>query len=211
MQAPFSFQIPGATMRKSKKPIPQTGWNAELALLGHLRWSRKEFQDRVCAASQSRKDGTLETLRLEATYQFAEFLFLIRAQQIETEADIQRLAELHNQYIVDLIQDPAKLDRMGLSKERALEAMFTADTMPRLLQNWRDRPGAIDQSNLARLLMSVMSTETCRKVIVACAEAGFVDRARTPYGTMLVQSSGAIENIFGTILRELRSRIQSEM
>lgn len=197
-------------MRKDKKPTPPTGWDAEVALLGHLRWSRKEFQDQVCAASESRKDGTLETLRLEATYQFAEFLFLVRGQGIEAEADIQRLAELHNQYIVDLLKDPAKLDRIGLNRERALEAMFTADTMPRLLQNWRDSPGAIDQSNLARLLMSVMSTETCRKVIVACAEAGFVDRTRTPYGTMLVQSKGGLEDIFGSILRELGSRIQDE-
>lgn len=204
------FSIFGATMRKDKKPTPQTGWNAELALLGHLRWSRKEFQDRVCAASESRKDGTFETLRLEATYQFAEFLFLLRGQGIETESDIHRLAELHNQYIVDLLKDPAKLNRLGLNKERVLEAMFTADTMPRLLQNWRDKPGAIDQSNLARLLMSVMSTETCRKVIVACAEAGFVDRTRTPYGTMLVRSKNVLEDIFGAILRELRSRIQSE-
>jgi hypothetical protein len=197
-------------MSKDKKPTRQNGWNAELALLGHLRWSRKEFQDRVCTASESQKEGTLETLRLEATYQFAEFLFLIRAQHFETAADIHRLAELHNQYIVDLLKDSAKLDRMGLNKGRALEAMFTADTMPRLLQNWRDKPGAIDQSNLARVLMSVMSTETCRKVVVASAEAGFVDRTRTPYGTMLVQSKGGLEDIFGSILRELGSRIQSE-
>jgi hypothetical protein len=204
------FQIFGATMPKDKKPLPQTGWNAELALLEHLRWSRKEFQERVCTAAQSKKDGTLETLRLEATYQLAEFLFLIRGRHIETEADIQRLAELHNQYIVDLMKDPAKMERMGLNKERALDSMFTSDTLPRLLQNWRDRPGAIDQSNLARLLMSVMSTETCRKVIVACAEAGFIDRTRTPYGTMLVQSKGTLEDIFGSILRDLRSRIQHE-
>jgi hypothetical protein len=86
----------------------------------------------------------------------------------------------------------------------------SSHTLPRLLQNWRDRPGAIDQSNPARLLMSVMSTETCRKVVVACAEAGFIDRTRTPYGTMLVQSKGTLEDIFGLILRELRSRIQHE-
>ena len=56
-------------------------------------------------------------------------------------------------------------------RERALESMFTADTMPRLLQHWRESAGAIDQSNLARLLMGVMSTETCRKVVLAFADA----------------------------------------
>jgi hypothetical protein len=79
--------------------------------------------------------------------------------------------------------------------------------MPRLLQHWRESAGAIDQSNLARLLMSVMSTETCRKVIVACADAGFLARKRTPYGTVLVISNGTLEEIFGGCLRDLRLRM----
>lgn len=197
-------------MEKKDKPKPdQDGWDNELRLLESLRWSRKEFVERICAASQSGKDSILEALRLEATYQLAEFLFLIRAQHIETASDIQRLAELHNQYVVDLMKDPQKMQRMGLSRERALDAMFTSDTLPRLLQNWHDSKGAIDQSNLARLLMGVMSTETCRKVVVACAEAGFLERKRTAYGTMLVHTTGKLEDIFGGILRELRARVQT--
>jgi hypothetical protein len=194
-------------MRAEKQATKAADWKDELVLLESLRWSRKEFMDRVCNSAKSEKEGVLETLRLEATYQLAEFLFLIRARHIETESDIRRLAELHNQYIVDIMKDPQKMERMGLSRERALEAMFTSDTMPRLLQNWQDSQ-AIDQSNLARLLMSVMSTETCRKVVVACSEAGFVKRTRTPYGTMIVQSNGTLEDIFGSVLRDLRSRIQ---
>lgn len=198
-------------MGKNGKQRPTAdGWKDELALLESLRWSRKEFLDRICATSQSGKDSVLESLRLEATYQLAEFLFLLRAQNIETASDIQRLAELHNQYVVDLMKDPKKMKRLGLSRERALDAMFTSDILPRLLQNWQDSKGAIDQSNLARLLMSVMSTETCRKVVVACAEAGFLERKRTAYGTMLVHTTGKLEDIFGQILRDLRSRIHND-
>jgi hypothetical protein len=108
------------------------------------------------------------------------------------------------------MKDPAKMERLGISRERALESMFTADTMPRLLQHWRESAGAIDQSNLARLLMSVMSTETCRKVVVACADARFLERKRTPYGTMLVFSNGTLEAIFGGCLRDLRMRIREQ-
>jgi hypothetical protein len=193
--------------KKHKQKASADGWDNELALLECLRWSRKEFADRICEESRSTKDGVLETLRLEATYQLAEFFFLLRAQGIETVSDIERLAELHNQYVVDLMKDRQKMRRLKLSSERALDAMFTSDTLPRLLQNWRDSQGAIDQSNLARLLMSVMSTETCRKVVVACTEAGFLERKRTPYGTMLVHTTGKLEDIFGSVLRELRSRI----
>lgn len=194
-------------MKNDKVATTCATWDEELALLENLRWSRKEFVDRVCASSQSADAKVLGVLRLEATYQLAEFYFLLRARGIETEADIERLAELHNQYVVDIMKDAAKMDRLGISRERALESMFTADTMPRLLQHWRESLGAIDQSNLARLLMSVMSTETCRRVVVACAEAGFLERKRTPYGTVLVFSNGTLETIFGNCLRDLRGRI----
>jgi len=183
-------------------------WNEELTLLESLRWSRKEFVDRVCAESKSSDAKVLAVLRLEASYQLAEFYFLLKARCIEYEGDVQRLANLHNQYVVDVLKDPAKMERLGITRERALESMFTADTMPRLLQHWRETPGAIDQSNLARLLMSVMSTETCRKVVVACAESGFLERKRTPYGTVLVVSNGTLERVFGGCLRDLRGRIK---
>jgi hypothetical protein len=194
-------------MPKPENAPEPDDWESELELLESLRWWRKEFLDRICQASRSQEERVLSVLRLEATYHLAEFYFLLRTRNIEAADDIGRLAELHNQYIVDIMKDPAKMERIGLNRERALEAMFTADTMPRLLQNWGERSGAIDQSNLARLLMVVMSTETCRKVVVACAEAGFLERARTPYGTMLVVSNGKLEALFGQLLRDLRGRI----
>jgi hypothetical protein len=87
-----------------------------------------------------------------------------------------------------------------------LDAMFTADTLPRLLQHWGDKPGTLDQSNLARFLAGLMSSETCRKVVVACGQAGFLERERSPYGTMFVRSVGMMERLFAQSLRELRRR-----
>jgi hypothetical protein len=179
----------------------------DLTLLESLRWARKEFLDRVCEESASRNDDVLATLRLEATYQVAEFLYLVRARGIETEEQIGMLAELHNAYVVDLSKDAAKAARLGLSRDRLLDAIFTADTLPRLRHHWAEQPGTLDQSNLARFLAALMSTETCRKVIVACGEAGFLVRTRSAYGTILVRSTGALEQIFGRSLRDLRRRI----
>ena len=180
---------------------------ADLALLEKMRQSRKDFVWDVCEKSASHEESVLATLRLEPTYQFAEFYYLLRAHHIDHEAKIRNLAELHNQYIVDLIKDETKMSRLGLTSARLLDAMFTADTMPRLLQNWRERPGAIDQSNLARLLVSVMSTETCRKVVVACTDAGFLAREKTPYGTVLVSSNGILETAFANSIRALRRQV----
>jgi hypothetical protein len=180
---------------------------ADLVLLESLRWSRKEFLDRVGEASVSKDEQVLATLRLESTYQIAEFYYLLRVRRIKSDEDIRLLADLHNQYVVELMKDAAKVARLGLTPERLLDAMFTADTMPRLLQHWREQPGALDQSNLARFLVTVMSTETCRKIVMAGAAAGFLERQRSPFGTMLVASTGILEQIFGRCVRDLRRRI----
>ncbi|HEY1245709.1 MAG TPA: hypothetical protein VGF29_12865, partial [Hyphomicrobiaceae bacterium] len=94
-----------------------------------------------------------------------------------------------------------------LKEERLLGAIFTADTLPRLIQNWRERPGAFDQSNLARLLTVVMSAETCRKVVVACADAGLLRRERTSYGTIIIVSTGVLEETLAGCVRAARQRI----
>jgi len=184
--------------------------NADLALLENLRLARKSFLDAICDASATQEPDVLLTLRLESTYQFAEFLFLLRAQGIYRENRIKALVELHNQYIVDVTKDPVKLARLGLARDRLLEAIFTADTLPRLLHHWGERPGTLDQSNLAHFLVTLMSTETCRKVVVACAAAGFLERERSPYGAMLVRSVGTLERLFAGALRQLRCRIREE-
>ena len=181
---------------------------ADLALLENLRWGRKEFLNRICEASESRDDDVLATLRLESTYQVAEFFYLLRVNSVDSPEQIQMLAEMHNQYIVDLTKDAAKTARLGLSRDRLLDAIFTADTMPRLVHQWTERPGTLDQSNLARFLAALMSSETCRKVVVACAKAGFVVRQRSPHGSVLVRSSGTLERLFGENLRDLRRRIE---
>ncbi len=203
------------TKAKAKKPTskPETSGlegddelEKDLFFLECLRWIRKEFGDRIFAASASRDDQVLVTLRLEATYQLAEFFYLLRARGLTSSEQIETLTDLHNAYIIELTKDPAKMARLGLASDRLLDAMFTSDTLPRLLQNWRDRPGAIDQSNLARFLATVMSAETCRKVVVACSAAGYVAREKSPYGTMLISSRGELERMFGECIREARIR-----
>lgn len=178
-------------------------------LLESIRGARIAFGDGVCGASRCGDPKHLAQLRSEPTYQMAEFLYSLRVYGIETVADLERFAELHNDYVVSLTRDAAKLRRLGLTHERALASMFTADTRPRLLQNWKDRQGAMDQSNLARFLVAVMSTETCRKVLIDFELAGFLNRERSPYGTVVVWSTGLIEEIFGGMLRDLRGRLQA--
>jgi hypothetical protein len=180
---------------------------ADLDMLEIFRWYRMVFAERLVAASKSQEEDVLATLRLEATYQLAEFYYVLKARGIRTEAQIGALAELHNGYIAELTRDPAKMARLGLKEERLLAAIFTSDILPRLLQNWRERAGAFDQSNLARLLAVVMSAETCRRVVVACTKAGMLLREPTSYGTIIIASTGVLEETLGRCLREARQRV----
>lgn len=182
---------------------------ADLEMLEIFRWYRMVFAERVVAASTSQDEEVLATLRIEATYQLAEFYYVLKAREIRTAEQIEALANLHNLYIDELTRDPAKMSRLGLKSERLLSAIFTSDTLPRLLQNWRERPGTFDQANLGRLLAVVMSAETCRRVVVACAEAGMLLREKTSYGTMVIASNGVLEDTLAGCVREARQRASS--
>jgi hypothetical protein len=183
--------------------------DADLMLQECLLWSRAELFDRLTSASLSQNQETLETLRLDGMSQFAEFFYLIRARRIETTDQIAQLAEIHNEHIELLCKDIPKMKRLGLRKDRLLDAIFTSDTMPRLMEIWKLHPGRVDQSNLARFLATTMSTETCRKIVVASADAGFLSRSKSAFGSVLVQSTGIVEQVFGGVLRDLRRRLMS--
>ncbi|MFZ5691558.1 MAG: hypothetical protein ACOY5F_09910 [Pseudomonadota bacterium] len=180
----------------------------DLWLIESLQWFRKTFFERLCERSVTTDEDVVSVLRMDATYQVAEFFYLLRAHSITTEQQMSVFAEMHNQYIVDLTKDSGKMVRLGLKQDRLLDAMFTADTLPRLLHHWAERPGTFDQSNLARFLAVLMSSETCRKVVVAGEKAGFLMRVRSAHGAMLVQSNGTLEALFGGCLRDLRKRLE---
>lgn len=179
----------------------------DLAALEHMRRARMNFGVRICEASVSRDDGILEDLRLESMFEFTEFYFAIRVMGFTEPDDIAILARMHNQRIVDLEKNPAAMRQRRLTKERILKGMFTADTLPRLESCWREAPGALDQSNLARLLLPQMSSETTRKLVVASTAAGFLNRRETVFGTMVVVSTGVMEDVFGQCMREMRNAI----
>jgi hypothetical protein len=180
----------------------------DLAALESMRRARMHFEERICEASVTQEEAILEGLRLDSMFEFAEFYFAIRVLGFTEPDDIDLLATAHNQRIIDLEKNNAELRRRKLTKDRVLKGMFTADTLPRLESCWREAPGALDQSNLARFLAPQMSPETTRKLVVACTAAGFLSRRETGFGTMVVVSTGVMEDVFGQCMREMRDEIR---
>jgi hypothetical protein len=179
----------------------------DLRFMETLRGMKARFFGAVIGASASDEPGVLLPLRQESLYQLAEFLFAVQSYGIDSTESIERLASLHNDHLLALRQDKERMRHLGLRADRVDEALFTGDVIAKLVANFSAKPPAIDQSDLARFLVTVMSSETCRKLAVACEKAGFLTRARSPYGAMLVRSTGKLEAIFGKSLREARHAI----
>lgn len=180
----------------------------DIHALQAYRQARVGFSLRLVAASADLSEPVADALRSDASYQIAEFFFLLSGFGIQSRDEFDGVLERHNTYLSNLLHDQDKMLRLGLTKERVLAAIFDGETRPRVLRIWEEAPGTIDQSSLGRLLVSVMSDETARKVTVAWDKAGFVTREKSVYRLMLVRSRGIVEKIYGDCLREMRKAIE---
>ena len=172
-----------------------------------LHEAKAVFQDALAESSAMQDLHFVGQLRQEPSYQMAEFFFLLRAFGLDREEKIRRYAELHNRHLEALQADRNKMRRLGLSPTRLRKGMFSPDNIPKLVENYRSGNGAIDQSDLSRLLIEVMSPETCRKTSVVLTEAGYLERWRSPFQSVLVRSTGALERIFARSLRHVRGAL----
>jgi len=180
----------------------------DIAALQAYRQYRIDFISGVVGAAEVKTADVTGVLRTDPTFQLAEFYYLLAGFGIRSTEHFNQLIERHNSYISELLDDKAKMERMGLSQERLLNSIFDGETRPRVLKIWSDEPGVVDQTSLGRLLVAVMSDETTRKTIVACAKAGFLTRQNSVYRVTLVKSTGILERIYGECLRRVRRRIE---
>lgn len=177
---------------------------ADLAFMETLRRMKARFQSELLAACQSEDPAVVLSLRQESFFQLAEFFFALRTYGIDSVEKLDRFADLHNRYLLGIRDDRERMRRFGLTPERIDSALFTGENLRKLLANFATTRSAIDQSDLARFLVTVMSTETCRKLVLAAEQAGFLERVRSPFGAVLVFTKGTIEAVYGTVLREAR-------
>lgn len=184
-----------------------SGIEKDIGILEAVRHGRLNFNLRIVEASTDKSMPVLSSLRMEAMYQLAEFFFLLQGFGIETSGQLNDLLERHNNYISQILAEPEKMQRMGLTKDRLLASIFDGETKPRILKTWSDEPGTLDQSSIGRLLVAIMSEETARKVVVACGAAGFLMRKTSAFRLVHVKSTGVMEAVYGGCLREVRERI----
>lgn len=180
----------------------------DFAALDLIAKARLDFERRICAASASNSEAILDILRQDKMFEYAQFFFTIATMGFHGQSDAVLLADFHNEHIDALLKNEADLKRRGLPKDRLLKAIFTSDTKPRLDLLWREQPGSLDQSNLARFLVTQMSSETARKITEAAEAAGFVTRRQHPFGAIVVRSTGVMERVMSEAIRQMRLAIK---
>jgi len=182
-------------------------WQKDFEALDRVERARVEFGERLCAASATDDPATLDQLRHGKAFELAHFFFTFKAMNLDGPNDAGILAQIHNDRLVALSKDKRAMKSRGLTQDQLLKAHFTADIQPRLEMIWRERPGALDQSNLARFLFLQMSSETARKLVEACCAAGVLERWRHPAGSKVVISTGFLEATMSETLRAMRRDI----
>ena len=174
-----------------------------------LHRAKMDFQNALVESAAQQERHFVKHLRMEPVYQIAEFFFLVQTCRLDSDKKIRRYAELHNEYLQAMLADRPKMHRLCLNPTRVRKGMFSPDNVAKLVENYRAGTGAIDQSDLSRFLIHMMSPETCRKTTLVLAEAGYLERWRSPYQSVLVRSTGALELNFTRSLRSVRSALAS--
>lgn len=187
--------------RQVEQPDQPEEIAADLNFMETLRRMRTRFLSEIARASVSSDHSGL---RQESFFQFAEFFYALRTYGVNDAAKLERLAALHNEHLRQIGQDRDRMRRYGLTTQRLEGAVFTEEKIRKLVANFSGPSRGIDQSDLARLLVTVMSDETCRKLVVVADNAGFVERVKSPFGAVLVSSRGIMEQVYGAVIREAR-------
>ena len=175
-----------------------------------LHEARADFHNALVEGSAVEDPHFVAQLRQEPTYQMAEFFYLLRAFGLDGEAKLRRYVMLHNRHLEALLEDRAKMRRLALIPTRVRKGLFSPASVPKLVENYRTGDAAIDQSDLSRFLIEVMSPETSRKTAVTLTEAGYLERRRSPYQSVLVRSTGTLERIFARCLRHVRTTLADD-
>jgi hypothetical protein len=149
--------------------------------------------DAAKTSSQLTKEEA-DLLRSNEALQIAEFFYLVKTFGLSDRRKIRLYLLRHNQDLKELIADKEKRDLLGLSRSRLEDGIFSEQGIEKVVQQIADGQLRLDQSDLGRLLITLISPETTRKAVVALAKGGLLTRVRI--GQVLVVSNGVLESYF---------------
>lgn len=190
-----------------------------LSCLMGLREGRAAFFERVTAHAtehapdeRRNEDGTLgrdflSLIRSDGAAQIAELFFLIEELGLKDGKKFRPFLESHNQAMQAYIDEPSRLAGTGLTIQRIKAAVFTEERMG--FFEFVSPPGKLflDQSSIGRLLTELMAPESCRRIVIALAEGGLVERHQL--GSVLISSEGLLEGFYRDHLMAIADAVRT--
>ena len=183
---------------------------ADISLFEEMFSAKVRFFDEIVENREPGVVVSIADLRQETIYEIAEFYYFLKVFGIDSAENLRVFALSHNKNIEDLLENGEDRDKLGVQKTRLQDALFDTDEkLERLEVNCGAGPIKMSQSDLARFLVEHMSSETCRAGVKVLGDAGYLRLSKSPFGAILIRSSGALEEVFAGYIRSFR-RVLSE-
>ena len=183
---------------------------ADISLFEEMFSTKVRFFDEIVENREPGGVVSIADLRQETIYEIAEFYYFLKVFGIDSAENLRVFALSHNKNIEDLLENSEDQEKLGVQKKRLQDALFDSDEkLERLEVNCVAGPIKLSQSDLARFLVEHMSSETCRAGVKVLGDAGYLRLSKSPFGAILIRSSGALEEVFAGYIRSFR-RVLSE-
>jgi hypothetical protein len=183
----------------------------ELALLEALRSSRAMFHQDIIACGKERGRSQTQKsvvfLRSGYTHQIAEFFYLAHEYALADTTRFAAFLRKHNDRMEELLANPPMREAIGLRGKRAEKllkwAMFRPESrlkavVEESVHGARSARLALKHAVLARLLVEIMSPETCSKATKTLLNAGLLEwyAKGTRKAGIGPTADGALETLF---------------
>ena len=186
------------------------GLEADISLFEEMFSAKVRFFDDMVENREPGSAVAVADLRQETIYEIAEFYYFLKVFGFDSAEKLRIFALSHNRNIEDLLENGEDRDKLGVQKTRLQDALIdTEEKLERLEVNCGAGPIKMSQSDLARFLVEHMSSETCRAGVKVLGDAGYLRLSKSPFGAILIRSSGALEEVFAGYIRSFR-RVLSE-
>lgn len=192
--------------------------SVEMLALRAIRNSRAKFRNAVLAAARSHRqanplDGLttltgeeVQSLQSAGMESIAELLFVQSDLELNKDAErIEQFLTKHNQDMQALVSELTEQRRHKVEGGASLTALrksfFTEARIQELVVATQFGGAYFSQSDIGRILICLMSPETCRKYLETLGDCGFLVRQGS--SAIPIRSRNIIENLYREHMRRI--------
>jgi hypothetical protein len=198
--------------------MTQGPYSSELICLSAMRGARAAFFDAIVdhAEAWRAENGGPELaqderklLRSDGLAQLAEFFYALREAKLSDPEQIKGFMRRHNDDMRALLESCERgYTRFGLSAARIKSAFFTPQQMDLVAHESANGRVTFDQRSIGKIMVQIMSFESCRTLLVLLASCGLLTRSDFR-SIVLISSGGQLEDLYGAQMRAIVESVRA--